>query len=158
MQVVLKEFPNLKLYIYGDGTFLEKKIISDYIKELDLRSNVFVNNFEENKYPILNNCNILVVPSQEYESFGLTIIEAMSLSVPVVATDVGGIPEVLGKSGAGIVCPKNDYFFFANAIISILKDKSLAKKMGSNGRSEFLRKFTAAKMAKNYASLIHKSS
>jgi glycosyltransferase involved in cell wall biosynthesis len=158
MQVVLKIFPNLNLHIYGDGTKLEKKIISGHVKKLKLSSNVFIHNFSINKYPIIKNADLLVVPSQEYESFGFTIIEAMSLSVPIVATNVGGIPEVLSNNSSGIICPKDDYIFFANAIISILKNNSLAKKMGHNGRAEFLRKFTARKMAKSYATLIHNNS
>ena len=157
MQIVLKSFPSLELHIYGDGKLSEKKIIIDDIKKLKLTSNVFINNFDINKYPILKNSSLLVFPSQEYESFGFVIIEAMSLSIPIVTTNVGGIPEVLGKSGAGIICPKNDYFFFANAIISILKSNSIAKKMGSIGRSEYLKKFTAQKMSKNYASIIRRS-
>ena len=97
---------------------------------------------------------MLVVPSQEYESFGLTIIEAMAFGIPVVTTDVGGMPEVMGKTKAGFVCSKDNYLEFANAMKSILNDAKMSKKMSNNGRKAFKSNFIAKKMTQKYINLI----
>ena len=94
------------------------------------------------------------MPSQSYESFGLTIIEAMAFGVPVVTTDVGGIPEVLADSGAGYVCSKDDPVEFGQNLKKIMADSSLAVELGKNGRKMFEKKYSAAKMAAQYSTII----
>ena len=96
----------------------------------------------------------MVVPSQEYESFGLTIIEAMAFGVPVVVTNVGGMPEVLKDSNAGYVCSKDDPLEFADAIKSILSNPLLASELGKNSRLAFESRFMATKMTNSYRKLL----
>ena len=151
---VVKEFPDVHLKIYGDGKLHEKQRVADEVKRLALEKNVLLNDFTANTSSLIANASVLVVPSQAYESFGLTIIEAMAFGVPVVATDVGGIPEVLAGSGAGYVCYKEDPLGFSEAIRKILGNPSLASKLGHAGRQAFERKFTADKMACGYRKLL----
>ena len=101
---------------------------------------------------------MVLVPSQSYESFGITIIEAMAMKVPVVATDVGGIPEVLDSSIGGIVCPKNDATVFGLAIIQFLENKEFADKVGKEGRLRFEQKFTSYEMALHYRDVLKMGS
>ncbi len=149
-QFVVKDFPEVVLKIYGYGKPVEKQIVADEAKRLSLENNVIVNDFTSDTTSLIANASVLVVPSQAYESFGLTIIEAMAFGIPVVTTDVGGMPEILSGSNAGFVCSKNDPFVFGQAINTILRDTSLANTLGRNGRKVFEERFTAERMALSY--------
>jgi glycosyltransferase involved in cell wall biosynthesis len=151
---VLKYFPDLELKIYGYGRPHEKKQVANKVIELGLEKNVVLNDFTPNTAELLSSASVLVVPSQYYEAFGLTIIEAMAFGVPVVTTDVGGMPEVLEGSNAGYVCSKDDPLEFARAIKNILSNPLLAAELGKNGRLVFEKQFTATKMANQYKDLL----
>ena len=153
-RIVLKDFPDLLLKIYGFGTPTEKERVTNDVKRFGLERSVTLNNFATSSAPLIAGASVLVVPSQTYESFGLTIIEAMALGIPVVTTDVGGMPEVLADSNAGFVCPKDDSKSFASAIINILGDSKLASELGRNGRRVYKQRFTAEKMAWQYYQIL----
>ena len=147
---VLTEFPNARLQIYGFGAPREKEQVAREVRRRQLELSVTLNDFTCRTSSLLANASVLVVPSQAYESFGLTIIEALAFGTPVVTTDVGGMPEVLADLHAGYVCPKSDPILFAEAVKNILRDSPLASEFGRNGRQAFLKKFTASKMAIRY--------
>ena len=151
---VLTEFPDMRLLVYGFGTVREKNKVIGEVKRLDLERSITLNDFAAETGPLLANASLLAVPSQAYESFGLTIIEAMAFGIPVVTTDVGGMPEVLKDSHAGYVCSKDDPRSFADKMKDILRDPVLAAELGRNGRKTFERQFTASKMAWQYKSLL----
>lgn len=151
---VVKNFPDVQLHIYGHGRPDEKKRVADEVKRLGLEQSVLLGDFTSDTATLLAGASVLVVPSQSYESFGLTIVEAMAFGLPVVATDVGGIPEVLADSNAGYVCSKDDPLEFATAINDILIDPVLASNMGGRGRKVFEQKFMARTMAYKYWALI----
>jgi len=151
---VLKDFPDTRLEIFGDGLPIEKKRVADEIVRLGLENNVLLGDFTTQTAALFSKAGVLVVPSQAYESFGLTIIEAMAFGVPIVTTDVGGMPEVLENSNAGYVCPRDRPEDFANAIKSILSNPGLSSEMGRNGRKTFEGRFTAKKMAIQYRKML----
>lgn len=153
-QSVVKDFPEVQLKIYGHGGLHEKKRVADEVIRLKLQNNVKLGDFTTQTAELLAGASVMVVPSQAYESFGLTIIEAMAFGVPVVTTDVGGMPEVLAGSNAGYVCSKDDPLEFSAAIMKILGDQTLASELGQNGRQAFERRFTAGTMAISYRKLL----
>ena len=157
-KIVVKDFPDVRLQIYGYGTPHEKQRVFDEVQRLALENNVSLHGFTPNTTLLVANASVLVVPSQAYESFGLTIIEAMAFGIPVVTTNVGGMPEVLADSHAGYVCSKNDPISFADAIKNILGNPSLASQLGRNGRQAFEQRFTAGMMAYHYWKLIEGNS
>lgn len=156
-QSVTWDFPDVQLRLYGHGLANDKKKVSDEIIRLELEKNVVLGGFTPQTDSLLVGASVLVVPSQAYESFGLTIVEAMAFGVPVVTTDVGGMPEVLGDSKAGYVCSKDNPIEFADAIKKILGDPTLASELGRNGRLAFERRFMAPVMAQQYAQLIKRN-
>ena len=151
---VVEAFPDVQLRIYGHGKPKEKKRVFDLVKRLALEDNVLLSEFAPNTTALIANASVLLVPSQSFESFGLTIVEAMAIGTPVVATDVGGIPEVLKGSAAGYVCGKGDTAAFAAAIKRILVDPILEVELGNNGRKTYESRFTAARMAEQYHSVL----
>ena len=146
--------PNVFLKIYGYGTKKEFDIVKEIVQELSLEKKVELNEFTDNNFDLILNADLVVVPSQSFESFGLTIIESMALGVPVVVTDVGGMPEVLANTNAGFICSKEDPSKFAEKIIKILKDSSLRVDLKHNGRIAYEKKYTAKIMSSKYFQLL----
>lgn len=153
-QEVVAENTDVRLKIYGHGLDGEKEKVASEVRRLGLDGRVTLGGFTEKTAALYAGASVLVVPSQAYESFGLTIVEAMAFGVPVVMTNVGGMPEVLGDSEAGYVCSSNDPSEFADAIKKILFDVTLASAMGRKGRIEFEKRFMAGIMARQYANIL----
>ena len=85
---------------------------------------------------------VAIVPSL-YEGFSLPAIEAMSCSVPVVATTGGALPEVVGTSGeTGLLVEPNNPEALVGAIARLLDDEGLRVRLGANGRERVMRRFT----------------
>jgi N-acetyl-alpha-D-glucosaminyl L-malate synthase BshA len=89
---------------------------------------------------ILTKSDVLVLPSKE-EGFGLVLLEAMVLGTPVIATNVGGIPEIVEEGVSGILVEKDNPKQLAVAIDRVLGDEELGKTLVENGR-EKAKKFT----------------
>ncbi|MFA6260109.1 MAG: glycosyltransferase family 4 protein [Bacteroidia bacterium] len=154
-KLVAETIPDIKLKVFGYvAKPHELEAIEVEVKRLSLEDKVELNRFTNDKEALIAGAAILVVPSQENESFGLTIIEAMALGTPVVTTDVGGMPEVLEGTGAGLVCSKSNPEAFATAMKQILNNKELATEMGQNGLKVFNERYTATKMAEQYNFLL----
>jgi glycosyltransferase involved in cell wall biosynthesis len=147
---VVEIMPSMILLIVGKGNAHDEERIATKITHLGLGENVFLRGYIEDVHELIRSCSVLLVPSQSYESFGLTIIEAMAMEVPVVATDVGGIPEVLGSNIGGVICPKNNPKFFGLSILQFLENREYAEKVGREGRARFDEKFTSHAMAVQY--------
>ncbi len=88
-----------------------------------------------------NLSDVVVVPSKERESFGIVAAEAMACGKPVVVSDVGGLPEVVEEGKEGIVVKRNNPEELARALIALLRNPDLRKKMGENGRKKSLKEF-----------------
>ena len=97
---------------------------------------------------------MLVVPSQEHESFGYTAVEAMAHKLPVVSTDVGGLPEVIVNEKTGYVVDRKNHNLFADKISLLLNSKTISLKMGKEGNRRYKSLFRARLMSKNYRKLI----
>ncbi len=151
---LFKEFNEIKLLIHGYGLPSQKLPIQQKIEKLNLGKKIILGDFVAETTELISNSELIVMPSQEYESFGLTLIEAMAHGVPIVATDVGGMPEVMGQTKAGFVCAKDNVIEFSNAIKKILKNPDLSEKLGKNGRMAFNKKFHASQMTNQYHKLI----
>ena len=73
---------------------------------------------------MIKGADILLIPSQGFESFGLTAVEGMLNSIPVISTNIGGLPETLGENGVtGLYSPANNYELFAKNMYTFLITK-----------------------------------
>ena len=105
----------------------------------------------ENEY---RNCNVFIAPSR-YESFGLIYAEAMSYAKPVIGTNVGGIPEVIGKDNSGILCENENVDSFVQALIKLTQDSEMSSRMGRSARKRAIQLFdrkTLISRTENYYS------
>lgn len=151
---VIKQRPDVRLRIFGYGLPEERIRVSELVSLEGLNDYVELHDFTDDTALLISGAALLVVPSQSYESFGLTIVEAMSLGIPVVTTDVGGMPEILAGRDCGFVCSRTNPTAFAKAMVSILNDPALAERLGNNGKIAFQGTFAASVMARRYQSLL----
>ncbi len=91
-------------------------------------------------------CDVVVVPSR-YESFGLTALEAMVFAKPCVASDAGGLAEVMVDGETGLLVPPGDAGALAEALLRLVRDAGLRRSLGAAGRRRYEACFTAADMA-----------
>ncbi|MBI5252794.1 MAG: glycosyltransferase family 4 protein, partial [Euryarchaeota archaeon] len=117
---VKKKLPDAELVIVGDGR--EKKSLEKLSSELGIEVNFL--GYREDLSSILEKSAVLVLPSKE-EGFGLTLLEAMAVGVPVVASRVGGIEEIIEHEYNGILFEKENSKELAEGIIRILENKEL---------------------------------
>jgi glycosyltransferase involved in cell wall biosynthesis len=153
---VLQEVPNAHLLICGYGFPHELKQVRQYVQDFQLLDSVHLMDFRTDISHLLANTDVLVVASQAYESFGYTSVEAMAHYVPVVATNVGGIPEVVVNDEGGYCVDSRDVDSYARCIINLLKNEDLRKEQGKRGYARYCRLFTAERMSHQYAEMIHK--
>src|SRR3990167_11351259 len=98
---------------------------------------------------LFSKINLLVMASTTHEAFGRVIVEAQVSGVPVVATRVGGVVDIVEDGVDGLLCVPKDSEGMAEAIIRILRDNELSSLLAKNGRLKALSKFNLEKMAKD---------
>ncbi len=152
---VTKVFPALRVIIVGGGS--EKKELERYVERLGLSKNVIFVGPCNDIREILSIFDIFVLSSLN-EGMGRCLLEAQILGVPVVATKVGGIPEVVRDGVTGILVSSRKPDMMAKAIIKLLKDKSLREKMSEEAKrwvdSRFSLKILVRKLSDLYNELI----
>jgi glycosyltransferase involved in cell wall biosynthesis len=155
---VLKEFPHSFFLFVGDGEL--KNYLRTKSRILGIRDKVFLTGFREDIPEILSILDMFVLPSH-LEGLCTSLMDAMYMQVPVVATTAGGIPEVVENGKTGLLVPPKDPNALAGAIIKLLKDEDKRKTFAAEGRKRVLQKFTASEMVekveKVYLDLLQKT-
>lgn len=123
---VKQKNPNIKAVIVGDGELKESCKIK--VKKLGLYENIDFKGFLKNPFPIVKNINILVMPSK-LEALGLSAIEAMALSKPVIASDIGGLSDFINEKN-GVLC--NDFQEFVKGIEKLLNNRKEYSEIANN--------------------------
>lgn len=154
---VIKEIPNVKFLFVGEG-YLRNRL-ETRVRELGLSNRVIFAGFRTDIPEITATFNIALLVSL-FEGMGRVLLEAMVLGKPVIATKVGGIVDVVKDGETGIVIPPEDVDALAKAIITLLKDKKVARRMGEAGKRRIDERFTAETMVEKinqvYEKLIEK--
>ncbi len=147
--MIAKEI-DCQLYLVGEGPM--KYSVQKLVEKLGLEEKVCFWGNVENVFEILGKSDLFLLPSEQ-ESFGLAALEAMSSEVPVVASRVGGLPEVIRHGKDGYLAKVGDLDTMAEYSLKILTNGDLAEKMGRQARMRVLDKFTAEKIVPRYLSL-----
>jgi glycosyltransferase involved in cell wall biosynthesis len=140
---VRKEFPKVKLLVTGEGE--EENNLKKLVKSLDLTNKVIFAGLSSDIEGILPIAELFILPSL-WEGLPNVLLEAMAAGKPVVATKVGGIPEIVVHGETGILVPPRDTDALAIAIIDLLQNKLKAKNMGEAGRIRAGKRFSIYKM------------
>lgn len=146
MPEVLRVFPETRFLFVGGGNV---PLYKEIIKKMGIPKKNFsflghVSYFERSK--ILREATVFVNPSF-FENCSLSILEAMSCSSAVVASDVGGNPEIIESGKNGLLTPVFDYRKLAKSIISLLEDVNLNREIGREARRTVERSFSSEKCA-----------
>jgi glycosyltransferase involved in cell wall biosynthesis len=134
-KVIKNEFPEVKLIFAGRGQMLVE--LRDMAKKFDLDDDVIFLGFVEDEKKALyyKSADIFCLPSTNMaESFGIVNLEAMASGIPIVGSNLGGIPDIIKEGENGLLAKPCDYQSLANALLMLLKDNDLRQKMGNNGR------------------------
>ncbi|MHA1686007.1 MAG: glycosyltransferase, partial [Candidatus Heimdallarchaeaceae archaeon] len=96
------------------------------------------------------NCATALISASSNESFGLTLAEAMACETPVIAPNVGGIPEVVNHGKTGFLYPANDATKLVEYMLQLLEDNKLKENMGQKARKKVVENFASEKIADKY--------
>ena len=133
-------FTQAKLLIIGSGP--DDQMLADLTAKLNLTGKVIFSGYQSEArhfYPLMD---VFALASAR-EAFGLVLVEAMLAKVPVIATNVGGIPYVLNEGKAGILVQPNSPQQFANAIFSLYQNPIQRQKIAEAGRIRAELQFSA---------------
>lgn len=142
--------PQVRIEIAGDGVCRAE--LTQLTNELHLTDKVIFHGEVRDIPALLAGARMFVLPSQT-EGISLTLLEAAARGLPVVATAVGGSPEVVENCVTGLLAPARDPAALANAILSVLSDPNLGRRMGQLGRERVEQCFDIRKMTTRYEAL-----
>ena len=149
--LIHRQIPESQLDLIGDGELMEEtKALAE---ELGLADAVHFLGSQSNVYPYLQQADVFLLPS-DYEGMPMTIIEAMGTGLPIVATAVGGVPDMLTNEESGLLVPC-DPEAVAEAVLRLAETESLRENLGRKARQES-RRFSAEFMAQQYCAAYKK--
>ncbi|MCY3934996.1 MAG: glycosyltransferase [Chloroflexi bacterium] len=132
-----------QLVIIGDGPL--RNSLEQQAATLRSRDRIHFLGWRQDATRCLADIDILLMPSL-WEGFGLVLLEAFSAGIAIIASNVGGIAEVVEAGKSGLLCPPGDIEAFAEQIDILCADGALRSRLASEGRHRFEQHFTAAKM------------
>jgi glycosyltransferase involved in cell wall biosynthesis len=144
--------PELTLNVCGGYTGDDKPFISAQIKKIRehgfQKSVKIFPEFQGNKkMEFFNAVDVISVPVRKYDGYGLYILEANSAGVPVVQPATGGFPEIIEKTGGGIIYSPDNIEELSLALLRLLKDKKLARDLGDKGSKRVRSELSLEKMS-----------
>jgi len=146
---VVRLLPNIKVYIIGDAPPSKPKYRQELeilVRRLSLSKYVHFLGQRHDIPQQLKKLDLLVMPSVGEEAFGRAIIEAQAIGVPVIATRVGGIVDIIKDGENGILVPPRDWSSLSDAIIGILKNGEFKDRLSKMGRANVEKNFSLSQM------------
>lgn len=134
-----------KLVIVGEGE--EKENLENMAKNLDILDSVNMIGFVDNARSILSTFDIYCMPSRS-EGMPYALLEAGLTGLPVIATSVGGIPEIIESGTNGILVPPEDSEVIFSSLVLLAEDEELRKRLGTNLKLSIQENFSFEKMTR----------
>lgn len=144
----------LRLVIVGDGP--QRQSVEQLITQLNLKNQIKITGWRDDVHELLQEFDLFVLSSLA-EGTPLTILEAMAVGLPVVATAVGGVPDVVIEQQTGQLAPPNNPDALASAMLVYLSDPTLAACHGAAGRERVLQYFSMNQMVEAYRILFEET-
>ncbi|NIM03269.1 glycosyltransferase [bacterium] len=145
-RIVVDEFPEVIFLIAGEGPL--RREIEILIRKLSLEEKVKLLGFRQDVPEILSLLDLFVM-SSSWEGLGTSLLDALASRVPVVSTNVGGIPEIVKDGVNGILVPPGNPGALARAIISLIRNRALAEQMAEEGFQLVNKKFSVDRMVQD---------
>jgi len=134
---------NGRLVIVGEGE--ERLNLENMAKNLDISDSVTFKGFVENARFLLSNFDIFCLPSRS-EAMPYALLEAGLAGLPVIATSVGGIPEIIENGANGVLVPVENPEVLFSTLVLLAEDENLRRRLGTNLRSSIQENFSFEKM------------
>lgn len=144
MAIVIKKIKNVKALLVGDGQ--QKQLLQMKANDLNISNHIIFTGFQDDVAPFYDVVDLIVLPSLS-EGMPNVALEAMVFGKPVVATDVGGVPEVVIDGVTGKLVPAQNPERLAEAILAVLEDRKLLEQYGGEGKKRVLEEFDPYKRA-----------
>ncbi len=138
--------PGIHCLIVGEGDEIYRSRLLDMVQKNGLEKVVTFAGFQQDVPSYIAAMDVFVLPSV-MEGFGIVLLEAMAMGKPIIATTVGGIPEIVEDQTTGILVPPKDSSAIAQKIIYLLENPSVREKLGQAGRARVLERFSVQRMA-----------
>lgn len=141
--IVARDFPQARFLFVGDG--VGRPEFERYASNLGLAERVIFTGFRTDVPKVLSQITVSVLPSLS-EGLSNSLLESMAAGVPVVATRVGGNPEVVEDGVTGLLVEAKDPAALAQAIGRLLQDQEMCSRMSCAGREHVVQRFSVSKM------------
>ncbi|MEB1806816.1 MAG: N-acetyl-alpha-D-glucosaminyl L-malate synthase BshA [Bacillaceae bacterium] len=148
----INEHLSSKLLLIGDGP--ELTVACQLVKQLGIEEHVLFLGSQKDVAEILSISDLLLLLSEK-ESFGLVALEAMACGVPVIGTNIGGIPEVIEDGKTGYICEVGDISTISDKAISLLTDEELHKRMSESAQERVIDHFSSKDIVDQYEYIYH---
>ncbi|MCP4649459.1 MAG: glycosyltransferase family 4 protein [PVC group bacterium] len=144
---VFKQYPDAVLLIVGDGQL--RGALEILGEKLNISDKMIFTGYCDNVVPYLNIMDVFVSASV-WEGFGLSLLEAMSCGLPVVASNVGIVPEFVKDRASGLVVEPKDVEGIAKAIVELIDSKLFADNLGTAAQQAVRERFSLKSMIAGY--------
>jgi glycosyltransferase involved in cell wall biosynthesis len=138
------KIPCIKLIIVGTGPY--RGNLDELIKSKHLEKRVIMTGYRDDVPQLMKNLDVLVLPSIGVEATSQVIPQALAMNVPVIATEAGGLGEVVIHEKTGIMVHKKDSHSLSQGILWVYRNYDAARNMAYRGRDLVLRHFTSTQM------------
>ncbi|MFH0840349.1 MAG: glycosyltransferase [Candidatus Omnitrophota bacterium] len=148
--MIFRKMPNVKLLVVGDAPHSKPRYreeLEALTRQLGISSVVEFMGQRPDIPEILSKLDVLVLPTRTPEAFGRVIIEAQAVGIPVVATRVGGITDIIRDGENGLLAFPEDPLAIAEAITKLFKDSGLARSIAVRARKDVEEKYSLTSMA-----------
>jgi glycosyltransferase involved in cell wall biosynthesis len=150
---VLSAIPSCKLIILGDGP--ERNHLEECIAELNLEQDVFLPGFNSEISSNIKHADIFILPSF-FEGISISLLEAMSAGLPVIASNVGGNVELIEHNINGFLFSPENTDRLAQCILNLCRDQATRSKFSDNTRQKFKSKYSIETALNQYHTLYYK--
>src|SRR5262245_780409 len=148
--LVVQELPDARFVILGEGELREP--LEHLVKAHHLEKHVLLPGFRTDVFGCIKGFDIFAMSSVT-EGLGTSLLDAMACARPIVATRAGGIPEIVDEGVNGLLVPPRDHTAMADAIVRLLKDAGLRRRMGDAGFARVGERFTVERMVASTAAV-----
>jgi glycosyltransferase involved in cell wall biosynthesis len=145
MPYVIDKHPDTYLILVGNGS--QRTNLKKLTSALKIEKNVIFLGHRRDIAQILPMFDIFVL-STKVEGFGISLVEALAMEKPCIATNTGGISDIISDGVNGILVPKDNHFSLAKAILKLIDDESFAYRLGQNGRKTAMARFDIKNIVK----------
>ena len=149
METTVRSCPEVKALLIGDGQ--DRAMLERYCQERGLTGQVVFTGYQKDVAKYYQILDLLVLPSRS-EGLPNAVLEAMSFGIPILATNVGGVPEII-RDDNGVLVPPDDSSVLAERMIELLRNESLRRRIGAKGQQSLHPRFDPARRVRDILDL-----